>query len=46
MSFARDIADRIYFLEKGVVAEEGSPEEIFESDRPGRAHAFARLVAR
>ena len=46
MTFARDIADRVYFLEQGVVAEEGTPEEIFESDHYGRARAFARLVTR
>ena len=46
MTFARDIADRVYFLEKGVVAEEGSPREVFESEHFGRARAFARLVTR
>jgi len=46
MSFARDIAHRVYFLDQGVVAEEGSPAEIFESERYGRARAFARLVTR
>jgi polar amino acid transport system ATP-binding protein len=46
MTFARDIADRVYFLERGVVAEEGSPEELFGSDRYGRAREFARLVTR
>ena len=46
MTFARDIANRVYFLEQGVVAEEGSPQEIFGSDHYGRARAFARLVTR
>jgi polar amino acid transport system ATP-binding protein len=46
MTFARDIADRVYFLEQGVVAEEGSPQEVFESEHYGRARAFARLVTR
>jgi ABC-type histidine transport system ATPase subunit len=36
----------VYFLEAGVVAEEGSPREVFESEHFGRARAFARLVTR
>ena len=31
MSFARDISDRIIFMDKGVVAVEGTPEEVFAS---------------
>lgn len=32
MSFARDISDRVIFMDKGVVALEGRPEEVFEAD--------------
>ena len=32
MSFARDISDRIMFMDKGVVALEGRPDEVFDSD--------------
>ncbi|MDO4323686.1 MAG: amino acid ABC transporter ATP-binding protein [Lachnospiraceae bacterium] len=32
MAFARDISDRIIFMDKGVVALEGTPEEVFGSD--------------
>lgn len=32
MSFARDISDRVIFMDKGVVELEGKPEEVFESD--------------
>jgi len=32
MAFARDISDRIIFMDKGVVALEGTPEEVFSSD--------------
>lgn len=32
MAFARDISDRIIFMDKGVVAMEGTPEEVFSSD--------------
>ncbi|MCD8336605.1 MAG: amino acid ABC transporter ATP-binding protein [Lachnospiraceae bacterium] len=32
MSFARDISDRVIFMDKGVVALEGSPDEVFDAD--------------
>ena len=32
MNFARDISDRIIFMDQGVVALEGTPEEVFSSD--------------
>ncbi|MCD8347728.1 MAG: amino acid ABC transporter ATP-binding protein [Lachnospiraceae bacterium] len=32
MSFAREISDRVIFMDKGVVALEGSPDEVFDAD--------------
>ena len=32
MSFARDISDRVMFMDKGVVALEGKPDEVFDAD--------------
>lgn len=32
MSFARDISDRIIFMDQGVIAVEGTPKEVFSSD--------------
>ncbi len=32
MEFARNISDRVIFMDKGVVAAEGTPEEVFDSD--------------
>lgn len=32
MNFARNVADHIVFMEHGVIAEEGTPEELFRSD--------------
>ena len=32
MKFAREVSDRIIFMENGVVRKEGSPEELFNSD--------------
>ena len=39
MNFARDVSDKIVFMDKGVIAAEGTPEEIFTSDN-ARLHEF------
>ena len=33
MAFAREVADRVVFMENGVIVAEGPPQEVFESDR-------------
>jgi ABC-type polar amino acid transport system ATPase subunit len=40
MAFARDVADRVVFLDRGVVAEEGTPTQVFGSPRNERTRAF------
>jgi polar amino acid transport system ATP-binding protein len=46
MSFARDIATRVCFLDEGVIAEQGPPEQIFGSPTHDRTKQFlARIVA-
>ena len=46
MSFARDIADRVCFLDAGSILEEGPPERIFTEPREARTQQFlARIVA-
>ncbi len=42
MSFARDIADRIVFMDGGVIAEEGKPEQVLFSPRTERVRAFLK----
>ena len=32
MQFARDISDRIVFMDRGVIAEQGTPEQVFSSE--------------
>ena len=44
MSFARDIADRVCFLEGGVILEEGAPEEIFSAPRNPRTQQFLQRI--
>ncbi|MBP3421558.1 MAG: amino acid ABC transporter ATP-binding protein [Lachnospiraceae bacterium] len=34
MEFARELSDRIIFMEDGVIQQEGTPDEIFTSDNP------------
>ncbi|TEX51246.1 MAG: peptide ABC transporter ATP-binding protein [Actinomycetales bacterium mxb001] len=40
MAFARDVADRVCFLDGGVVLEQGTPEEIFGEPRERRTREF------
>ena len=40
MKFARDVADRVCFFDKGVIAEQGSPQEIFENPKTERLKQF------
>lgn len=40
MGFAKEVADRVIFLHDGLVAEEGTPEEIFENPKHERLQAF------
>jgi polar amino acid transport system ATP-binding protein len=46
MSFARDIASRVCFLDEGVILEQGDPEQIFTAPREPRTQQFLqRIVA-
>ena len=40
MGFAREIADRVCFLDAGVVCEEGSPERLFSDPSEARTRQF------
>lgn len=44
MGFARDIASHVVFMDGGVIAEEGSPDEIFVSPKTERAREFLSRV--
>jgi len=44
MSFARDIADRVCFLDGGRILEEGTPEQIFTAPREPRTQQFLQRV--
>jgi len=40
MAFARDVADRVIFMDRGVIVEEGTPEEIFINTTNERTKEF------
>ena len=44
MAFARDIANRVCFLDAGAILEEGPPEQIFSSPRAERTQQFLQRI--
>lgn len=44
MSFAREIADRVIFMEGGRIVEQGPPAQIFDTPEDDRTRAFLRRV--
>jgi polar amino acid transport system ATP-binding protein len=44
MSFARDIADRICFLDAGAILEQGPPEQILNAPREARTQQFLQRI--
>ena len=40
MGFAREVADRVIFMDKGKIVEEGAPEEIFQNPKSERLKEF------
>ncbi len=44
MGFAREVADEVYFMDEGIVAEKGSPAEIFERPKNPRLQQFLQSV--
>ena len=40
MEFARDVSNRVIFMDKGVIAEEGKPEDLFTNPKEERTREF------
>ncbi len=40
MRFARDVSNRVFFLDEGVIYEEGTPEQVFESPQKEKTRQF------
>ncbi len=44
MSFAKDVANHVIFMDGGVIAEEGTPEEIFDHPKQERTRQFLSRI--
>lgn len=44
MGFAREVADRVIFMDEGVIVEQGTPEEVFEQTKEARTKDFLSKV--
>ena len=44
MGFAREVADRVIFIDEGVIVEEGSPEDIFDRPSEPRTRNFLSKI--
>jgi polar amino acid transport system ATP-binding protein len=40
MAFARDVADRVVFMDQGVIVEQGPPDEVFSNPKSDRLRSF------
>jgi ABC-type polar amino acid transport system ATPase subunit len=44
MGFAREVADRVIFMDEGIIVEEGKPEDIFSNAKHERTKSFLSKV--
>ena len=44
MAFAREVADRVIFMDQGIIVEEGTPAEIFEAPTQERTQLFLKRI--
>ena len=44
MGFAREVGDRILFMDEGKILEEGTPEEVFKNPKNPRTKDFLSKV--
>ncbi len=44
MKFARDVSSRVFYMDQGVIFEEGAPEQVFEHPRTDRCRAFVHRL--
>ncbi|CAI3536224.1 hypothetical protein CNEO4_1500015 [Clostridium neonatale] len=42
MEFAREVSDRVVFMNNGIIEEEGDPEEIFNNPKKERTREFLK----
>jgi polar amino acid transport system ATP-binding protein len=44
MRFARDVSTRVFYMDEGIIYEEGTPQQIFEQPRRERTRAFIHKI--
>lgn len=44
MRFARDVSNRVFYMDQGIIYEEGSPEEIFDAPKKDRTRQFIKRL--
>lgn len=44
MDFARDVSDRVFYMDEGVIYEEGPAEQIFENPKKAKTNAFINRI--
>jgi len=44
LRFAREVADRVPFMDAGVIVEQGSPRQVLDEPRQERTRRFLRMV--
>ncbi len=44
MAFARDVSNRVFYMDQGLIYEEGTPEQIFDAPQKERTKAFINRV--
>jgi hypothetical protein len=46
MEFAREVSDRVVFMDQGVIAEQGAPEQLFVNPQEERTQQFLERYLR
>ena len=44
MGFAKEVADRVIFMDNGYIVEEGTPQQLFDETKEERTKAFLRRM--
>ena len=44
IGFAREVADRVIFMDNGVICEEGTPEQVIDHPQEERTQSFLKKI--
>jgi ABC-type polar amino acid transport system ATPase subunit len=44
MGFAREVADKVVFIDKGLIVEQGTPKQVLDNPQESRTKAFLNKV--